>query len=163
LCSYLQWRWRCNTSHAAAGKRRSAQVTSDSSNIDQAQVHTQLSLILPEERREEGLAVLRWLVSQTRAQPGCLSCHALQQVDSSAVFFLEEVWASKSDLERYVASDDYRRVLSLMEMSAETPTFHCYVLAQSFGLEEVVAAREPARRGPAVSLCRLEEPWQRYW
>jgi quinol monooxygenase YgiN len=121
-------------------------VTNDSPSIDQSEVRTQLRLILPEERREEGLAVLRWLVSQTRAQPGCLSCQALQQVDSSAVFCLEEVWASKADLERYVASNDFRRVLSLMEMSAETPVFHCHVLAQSLGLEEVIAVREPARR-----------------
>jgi quinol monooxygenase YgiN len=131
--------------HVGAGETE-GQVTNDSPSNVQAHVYTQLSLILPEECREEALSVLRWLVSQTRAQPGCLSCQALQQVDSTAVFILEEIWASKADLERYVASDDFRRVLSLMEMSAETPAFHCYVLAQSFGLEEVVAAREPNLR-----------------
>jgi quinol monooxygenase YgiN len=119
-------------------------VIIDSPSTGHSKVQTQLSLILPEERREEGLAVLRWLVSQTRAQPGCLSCLALQQIDSADVFLLEETWASRADLERYVASDDYRRVLSLMELSAEAPAFHCCVLSQSFGLEEVVATRELA-------------------
>jgi quinol monooxygenase YgiN len=90
----------------------------------------------PEVRRE-----LTALIGPTRAQPGCLRCELLQADARPWVVELIAEWASRSDLDRHLRSDDCRRLLAAADLAAEPPSFRIDTVASREGIEAIAAAR----------------------
>jgi quinol monooxygenase YgiN len=90
------------------------------------------------ERVRRGLAAL---VAPSRAQPGCLRCELLQDAANPAAFELIGEWSSREDLDRYLRSEECRRLLAAAELADEAPTFRVDTVAAREGIEAIAAAR----------------------
>jgi quinol monooxygenase YgiN len=81
------------------------------------------------------------LVGPTRAQPGCLRCTLLRDAENPAVFELIEEWASRTDLDRHLRSEDCRRLLAAIDRAHAPPELRIHTLAACDGIEAIAAAR----------------------
>lgn len=73
------------------------------------------------ESRATALRTFRSLVGQVRGQPGCLSCHLLEDVHEPGDLTFTARWSSVRDLERYVRSPGSRRLLAAIDLAARRP------------------------------------------
>ena len=102
---------------------------------------TLIRITIDAENREEILSVARSLLGLVRAQPGCIHfeiCHNIDDVNTLAIV---EEWESQEDLDRYIRSDEYRKVLALIDFSAEPPEIRFNTVSHTGGLEVIEAAR----------------------
>lgn len=87
--------------------------------------------------REEALRVLRGLVGPVRSHPGCLATRLMQDVDDERVLTWVDQWRRREDHERHVRSDAFRRLLAVMDLAAEPPTFEVDDVSRRRGFEVV--------------------------
>jgi quinol monooxygenase YgiN len=104
-------------------------------------IHATVTVIAPPGQRERVLEALRSLLSPTRVEPGCLSCRLCEDVEVLGSFTLVEDWATPADFVRRLRSDPYRRLLIIMEHSAEPPEVQFRVVCEVLGIEAVHVAR----------------------
>jgi len=100
-------------------------------------------MAIPPPKRDEALKILRLTAERCWIRPGCLSCRIYEDVQERDVLMFEEKWSSKEDLERHLRSDEYYKVLLVMEMATEHPEVNFSEIARTTGLEMI----EKSRRG----------------
>ena len=103
-----------------------------------------LRLVVPGRRKAEAVRAMRSLKGPTSAQPGCVDCRILEDADDASVLLYVEEWGSWEQLERHIRSDQYRRLLSIMEMANERPEIRFDTVSQRQGFELVERLRSPA-------------------
>lgn len=104
-------------------------------------IHASLRVVPAAEKRKEVLRILRSLLGPTRVEPGCVSCRFYQDAeDEDALCYVEE-WETEQDLQRHVQSDDYRKVLALMDLSGQPPEVRFYMVSKTFGIEYLTRTR----------------------
>ncbi len=107
-------------------------------------IHSSIRLTLASEKLAEVVGILRAMAERTRVEPGCLAFNAYQDLQDGQVLMLEEVWKSPADLGRHLRSEQYRKVLLVMEMAGEPPEVRFHTIAHATGVETI----EQARLGP---------------
>jgi quinol monooxygenase YgiN len=100
-----------------------------------------LRMAVPPQRRGEVLKTIKSMKWETRIQPGCLSSRLYRDEDEESVFMLEEVWSNQDQLDRYLRSEEYRRMLLVMEMAGEPPEIKFQTISSQAGIEVVERAR----------------------
>ena len=100
-----------------------------------------LRMVMPAQRRSEVLKTLKSMSWETRIQPGCLSSRLYHDVDEESAFMVEEVWSNQDQLDRYLRSEEYRRMLLVMEMAGEPPEIKFQTISSQAGIEVVERAR----------------------
>ncbi len=93
--------------------------------------------------RPKVIASLIPLLGSTRAQPGCGACSLLCDVEDPDILVLHEEWDTQEQLDRHLASAEYRLVLAAIDMSRDEPQIHFDTVATRAGLEIVEAVRLP--------------------
>ncbi|MBP1648754.1 MAG: Antibiotic biosynthesis monooxygenase [Bacteroidetes bacterium] len=83
---------------------------------------------------------LTGLLEPTRVQRGCLSCTLAIESDPDAFLYME-CWESKADLLRHLRSDEYAKILAMMELSTRKPDVSVYDVANEQGLELIEKVR----------------------
>ncbi len=104
-----------------------------------------LRVVVPQKRTAEVLKTLRSLLGPTSAQPGCAGCEIYRSALDDGVFLYVEEWGSREQLERHVASENYRRLLAVMDIAAEPPELRYDIVSERQGFELVEALRAPAQ------------------
>ena len=94
------------------------------------------------EKREELRRALCSLSGQTEAERGCTRCQLYQEVTDSGVLRIESRWIAASDLLRHIRSDNYKRMLLLMELGIAPPSIEFYTVSVFRGLDLIYEARE---------------------
>jgi quinol monooxygenase YgiN len=92
-------------------------------------------------RGDQVRRALAALVPPCRVQPGCLRCELFQDPANPAALELIGEWSSREDLDRYLRSEDCRRLLAAAELADEAPTFRIDTVAAREGIEAIAAAR----------------------
>ena len=100
-----------------------------------------LRLKVPRDQRNRFLDAARRVVGPTEVQPGCLSCRFYQDVNDPDAVFLVEEWETRQELDHHLTSQEYRIVLSLLDMSEKTPEFKISTISKTEGLEALEAMR----------------------
>ncbi len=90
----------------------------------------------------EALRILRSMAGQSRVQPGCLSCQVYRNGQEDNVLMFEQLWSNEADLESYLRSDDYQKVLLLLEMAMQEPEIRFDTIKSSTGIETIQRVRE---------------------
>jgi len=85
--------------------------------------------------------ILLALVESTHFTPGCLGCDLYQGIPEPNTLLFEQWWETQADLDRYLRSDPYQRVLLAMEMATEHPLIRFSEISHSAGLETIERAR----------------------
>ena len=100
-----------------------------------------IRLMIPPQKRDEALKILKSAAVQCGVTPSCLSCHVYADLQEANVLMFEERWRSQEDLERHLRSDEYYRVLLVVEMALEQPDIRFETISGSTGIETVEEAR----------------------
>lgn len=97
------------------------------------------NIMASQNNRHEILKTMRSIQGPTLFKPGCLSCCLYEDIDNKNSITLIEKWASQNHLNDHISSEEYRKLLALMEMSIEQPEISFYNVS-SVGGPEVLAS-----------------------
>ena len=100
-----------------------------------------LRIKVPSEQRKNFLDSARMIAGPTEVQPGCISCRFYQDMDDPDAVFLLEEWKTRKELDCHLKSDQYRIILSLVDMSEKPPEFKLRTISKTEGLEALEAVR----------------------
>jgi quinol monooxygenase YgiN len=92
------------------------------------------------------LEILSSVAERSRFEPGCMACRVYQDVEVEPVIMLEQLWESREDLERHLRSEEFRKVLLVVEMSLESPEIRFDEISSSTGVETIEKARNSGAR-----------------
>jgi quinol monooxygenase YgiN len=88
---------------------------------------------------DELLDALRFVISETRLQPGCLACSAWSDPDLTVHFV--ESWNSEVDLQQHVLSSPFTSLLAIVESLRTPPDVQFDFVSVSRGLDYVAEVR----------------------
>ncbi len=108
-----------------------------------------LRIMPPPQRRADVLEILRAAQGPLLAQPGCTACHVYEDHGDEPAVVLVEIWEFQSALEEHVRSDDYRRILEAIELSAEPPLVRFDHVSATEGMELIERLRAPSHETAA--------------
>ena len=100
-----------------------------------------LRLKVPRDQRNRFLDAAKRVMGPTEVQPGCISCRFYQDVNDPDAVFLVEEWNTRKELDQHLNSQEYRIILSLVDMSEKTPEFKISTISKTEGLEALEAVR----------------------
>ena len=106
-------------------------------------VNATIRMTIPAKRRAGVLEILSSLAERSRFEPGCIACRVYQDVEVEPVIVLEQLWESREDLDRHLRSEEFRKVLLVVEMSLEPPEIRFDEISSSTGFETIERARNP--------------------
>jgi len=104
--------------------------------------HATVRMLIPPKRRGEVLDILSSLAERFRFEPGCICCRIYQDVEVEPMILLEQLWMSGEDLDRHLRSEEFRKVLLVLEMSSEPPEIRFEEVSRSTGVETIEKARK---------------------
>ena len=100
-----------------------------------------LQMELPPAIREEAMQIIRLYLGPASVQPGCRSSQAFSPLENENALILVEEWDSQEHLDRHLKSEEYRKLLALMEMAKEPPKLRFHTVARTAGMELVQELR----------------------
>jgi quinol monooxygenase YgiN len=90
---------------------------------------------------EEALKILRSIIERTMAEAGCISCSVYQDSEMVNQIFFAQEWSREEDLQRHLRSDEYTKVLLVMEMALTPPKVRFDTITSTRGIEIIEKAR----------------------
>jgi quinol monooxygenase YgiN len=94
------------------------------------------------EKIEEILNILRSIVERTRAETGCISCSVYLNTEEKTMIVFDNKWRSNEDMQRYLRSEEYKKVLLVVEMANTKPEIRFDTITESSGVETIEKARK---------------------
>lgn len=92
-------------------------------------------------QRGDVLRALRSLAGATGSRRGCLGVHLLQELDNrNGITWIEE-WESEAELARHIRSEEYQKLLLVMDMSMSRPEIRFHTVTETAGMELIAANR----------------------
>jgi quinol monooxygenase YgiN len=105
-----------------------------------------LRMAIPVQKRGEALKILKSMVARNQARPDdCVFCRICEDILEDNILQFEEMWRSEEELERHLLSNDYHKVLLVMEMSLKQPEIRFDTISSSTGIETIEKARSRAK------------------
>lgn len=100
-----------------------------------------LRLVIPAAKRQEILGGIGALLAPARVQPDCVSATLQVDAEDAGVITLAQEWASRTQLDRYLASDAGTLLLEAMECSSVAPDIRFDTIGHTEGMEVFSQAR----------------------
>ena len=94
-----------------------------------------LRMSVPREKKDDILRTLRMVTGPTRAHLNCISCRLYQDVDDENLISFVQEWESREALETHIRSDDYRKILAVMELASGPPEIKFVESLKTDGME----------------------------
>ena len=98
-------------------------------------------MAIPPQKRAQVSKILKSMVRETMIQPGCISSRLYHDENEEAVLVCEQLWKNQDDLDLYLRSEDYRRMLVVMELAGEPPDIKFQTISETAGIEVIEKAR----------------------
>jgi quinol monooxygenase YgiN len=96
-----------------------------------------LQLKVAPERRLHILKTIHTMIGPTQAQPDCLYCEMFGSTQDDDTLLLLEKWASQTSMEQHVQSDEFRKVMAVMDAACQPPEISFYETDSPQGMELV--------------------------
>lgn len=94
-----------------------------------------IEMRLPTESAKEGIGLLCSGIGHAEAMTGCRSCTVTRDaIEEGRVFYREE-WATKAAFVRRLQSEEFRRVLTVMDICSSKPEVRIGTLSGRSGLD----------------------------
>ena len=100
-----------------------------------------LRVVVPAKNRNEILRTLRPLLGPTRVRQGCLDCRLYQDTEDENTYLFIQAWESQAALENHIDSEEYRKILAVMDMAVEKPEVTFHTITRTAGLEFIRGVR----------------------
>jgi quinol monooxygenase YgiN len=107
-----------------------------------------LRMAIPMQKRGEALQILKTMVVENKAQSDCIFCRICEDKLEDNIIQFEEMWGSEKQLESHLCSDQYHKLLLVIEMALKQPEIRFDIISSSTGIETI----EKARSRP---MCRI--------
>ena len=93
-------------------------------------------------KRADVISLFDSFIDPVSVQPGCLSVNLYSNTNNDDLLLIEE-WDSHMNLERHIRSDNFRKILAVIDMADERPEITFRAVSSTEGLELVEKLREP--------------------
>ncbi len=104
-------------------------------------IHAIVRMDMATDKLDEALQILHSIVEQTRAEAGCVSCSVYQDTEIENQIVFAQEWRSEEDLQRHLRSEEYQKVLLVMEMACTPPEIRFDTINKTIGIEYIEKAR----------------------
>lgn len=111
-------------------------------------IHATIKIKMPGKKVREALEILGSFSEWTKVQPGCISSQIYRDFKDTRMIMIEELWMTQEDMERHLCSDEYRKLLLVIEMSHERPEIRFSAFQHSTGVETIEKARNQVQTRP---------------
>jgi quinol monooxygenase YgiN len=103
-----------------------------------------LRVKVPSAKRADFMSLCESFTGPTSVQPGCRKIDVYNNINDNNELLLVEEWSSWEDLRRHVLSENFRKVLVMMDLARENPqiNFHTVSSTEGFGLVERLRPHE---------------------
>jgi quinol monooxygenase YgiN len=98
-------------------------------------------MTVPVEKRKEILQTIKAILGPIRRARGCISCNCYVDVEDDYVFFFEEEWKTREDLENHLRSDQFNVLNGAMRLLRAEPDIRFNTIASTTGIEAITTAR----------------------
>ncbi len=109
--------------------------------ISKGMFRSTIRMLIPLDKQSEALEILESVSVQTRCNPSCINSRLYRGVEEVRAIMVEELWTSKEEVLRHLQSEEYRRVLLVIEMAEERPEIRFDTIMQSKGVELIESVR----------------------
>ena len=104
-------------------------------------IHTSLRMDFTPDKFEEALQILHSIIEPTRAEVGCIDCSVYQDTGHENQILFIQKWRSEKFLQRHLRSDEYQKVLLVMDMALTPPEIVFDTISSTSGVETIEKAR----------------------
>ena len=94
--------------------------------------------------RDRATGLLVTVIERIKAKAGCHGCWVSRDAVESGIVRYSEIWQSEPVFHAHVLSDEFRHVLTALDMSSREPTVTIGRLSHRRGFEHLI----DLRRGP---------------
>ena len=91
--------------------------------------------------RAEIVKIIKPIVNPTQAQSGCLLFRLYSETDNDDALLLLQKWRSQEDLDRFIRSRDFKRILAVMDLANKPPEISFNTISSEAGMEIVEKLR----------------------
>ncbi len=100
-----------------------------------------LKLKVVPQKRWDVIQTVHTIIGPTLVQSGCLHCGFYSNTQNDDELILVEKWTSQKYLEKHVRSDDFRKILMVMDAAKKKPDISFITVESKAGLELVEKIR----------------------
>jgi quinol monooxygenase YgiN len=100
-----------------------------------------LRMMVSPAKRNEVLDTLRLLAGPTSAEAGCIRFGFYEDLRDKNTFLLVEEWESQEYLDRHIRSEDFRKILAVMDTAIERPEIKFVTVSNAAGMELIEELR----------------------
>ncbi len=98
-------------------------------------------MVIPSQKLDEVIEILRSVAQRTRFEPGCISCNVYLSTDPQNEIMIEDIWKNKENLACHLRSEEYQKILLIAEMAEAPPEIKFYRIQSTSGVETIEKAR----------------------
>ena len=91
--------------------------------------------------RAEIVKIIRPIVNPIEAQPGCLLFQLYSETDNGDALLLLQKWRSQEDLDKFIRSRDFKRILAVMDLANKPPEISFNAISSEAGMEIIEKLR----------------------
>jgi quinol monooxygenase YgiN len=111
----------------------------DSSN---SKLITLLKLKIMAVNQLKATEIINFVVERVRVEKGCNNFQYCNDITDRDSFLLLQEWESKAVFEKHLHSDEFRHILTLIDLASELPEISFNTISQEEGLEMIASLRE---------------------
>ena len=104
-----------------------------------------IRMMIPPKKHGEALRILKSIAEQNRVQRGCLSCRIYKDAEEESVLVFEEMWKSEEELKSHLRSEEYGKLLLVVEMALQNPEIRFRMITRQSGFETIEKTRGSMR------------------
>ena len=104
-------------------------------------IHATIRIVTSPAKRDEASAILRAMATRTTVVSGCITCRVYRDTQDDRALMIDAIWKNEEELHRHLRSEEFRKVLLVMEMAEEKPEIRFETVSCATGLETVEKAR----------------------
>jgi quinol monooxygenase YgiN len=109
--------------------------------MKKGKVRSSIRMLIPLDKQSEALDILSSVSARIQNEPSCIISRIYRGVDEVRAIMVEELWENQDDIIHHLKSDNYRRVLLVIEMADEPPEIRFDTIVSSSGFETIEKAR----------------------
>jgi quinol monooxygenase YgiN len=101
-----------------------------------------LTLKVSPSDRKDVVSIFNTIAGSTSVKPGCKKVKLYSDIDDDDELLLIEEWDAMPGLERHIGSDDFRKIMAIMDMAIEPPDISFNTVTSIKGFELVEKIRK---------------------
>ena len=91
--------------------------------------------------RKNVISIFNTIAGSTSVKPGCKMVTLQSNVDNDDDLILIEEWDSVDEIEQHISSNEFRKIMAIMDMAIEQPEIFFHTVSTTMGFELVEKIR----------------------